>query len=175
MKDIIVFRYGHRIVRDYRVSSHCALVARAFGAKKVVICGEKDNTIEKTIKEVNNRWGSSFEIVFVKDWKKELEKIKKKYKLIHLTMYGSEIKKKEEEIKKEQKICVIIGSQKVEKEIYEKSDYNISITKQPHSEIAALAVFLDRIQEGKELEKEFKGAKKEIIPQETGKKVISLK
>ena len=56
-------------------------------------------------------------------------------------------------IKKEQKIAVLIGSQKVEREVYEKVDYNIAITHQPHSEIAALAIFLDRYQEGKELEK----------------------
>ena len=82
---------------------------------------------------------------------------------------------KEDEIKKADKLCIIIGSQKVERDVYKLSNYNISVTNQPHSEIAALAVVLDRLQDGKELEKKFKTAKREIIPQERGKKVISLK
>ena len=76
---------------------------------------------------------------------------------------------------KEQKIAVLIGSQKVEREVYEKVDYNIAITHQPHSEIAALAIFLDRYQEGKELEKKFKNKKICIKGQKNGKKVVNLK
>lgn len=174
-KEIIVFRYGHRTVRDYRVTSHCSLVARAFGAKQIIICGEKDNNMEESIKKVIKKWGGSFKINFVKDWKKELDKLKQKYCLVHLTMYGEQIIKKEKEISKNNKICIIIGSQKVEKEVYYLSNYNISITNQPHSEIAALAVTLDRIQKGKEFEKKFENAKKEIKPKKIGKKVIDLK
>ena len=33
-KDFVVVRYGHRDVRDYRVTSHCALVSRAFRQAK---------------------------------------------------------------------------------------------------------------------------------------------
>ena len=32
---IIVLRLGHRFVRDYRVTTHLALVARSFGANKI--------------------------------------------------------------------------------------------------------------------------------------------
>ena len=53
----------------------------------------------------------------------------------------------------------------------EVSDFNVSIGNQPHSECAALAVFLDRFCEGKELAKEFGNAKKRIIPQKRGKKI----
>ncbi len=176
MQEIIIFRYGHRAVRDYRVSSHCSLVARALGAKKIIICGDKDLSMKESVDDINKRWGGKFEVDFVEDWKKEIKKIKKQgYCLIHLTMYGESIVKKEKEIKKQGKICIIIGSQKVEKEVYYLSDYNISITNQPHSEIAALAITIDRLLGGKELTKNFSNAKKQIIPQKQGKQVIDLK
>jgi len=176
MTEIIVFRYGHRTVRDYRVTSHCSMVARAFGASKIIVCGEKDASMKKSVDDITKRWGGPFKVTFVSEWKKELEKLKKKgFSLVHLTMYGEQIHKKEKEIQKKKKICVIIGSQKVEKEVYFLADYNISVTNQPHSEIAALAVTLDRLQEGKEFDKKFKSAKRHILPKKRGKQVIALK
>ena len=74
-------------------------------------------------------------------------------------------------MQKKKKILMVIGSQKVEKEVYEETDSNISVTGQPHSEIAALAVTLDRIQQGKELDKRFSKSKIKIIPQKKGKMV----
>ncbi|MDD3159359.1 MAG: tRNA (cytidine(56)-2'-O)-methyltransferase [Candidatus ainarchaeum sp.] len=176
IKDIIVFRYGHRIVRDYRVSSHCSLVSRALGASKIIVCGEEDKSMKESVDDITERWGGPFEVIFTDNWKKELKKIKKEnYKLIHLTMYGEQINDIENEIKNEEKICIIIGSQKVEREVYELCDYNVSVTSQPHSEIAALAIILDRLQDGKEIKKEFSNAKTKILPQKNGKKVIHLK
>ena len=176
MKDIVVFRYGHRVVRDYRVTSHCSMVARAFGARQIIVCGEKDESMKKSVDDITQRWGGPFEISFVEDWKKKLNELKKEgYCLVHLTMYGEQLIDIEKEIEKKNKLCIIIGSQKVEKEVYLLAEYNVSITNQPHSEIAALAVTLDRLQQGNEMKKKFKGAKKRILPQKNGKKVIDLK
>jgi tRNA (cytidine56-2'-O)-methyltransferase len=66
---------------------------------------------------------------------------------------------------------IIIGGKKVPSEVYSIVDYNVAIGNQPHSEVAALAVFLDRLLGGEELDRGFKG-KKRIIPQEHGKKVV---
>lgn len=175
VKEIIVLRYGHREVRDYRVTSHCALVARAFGAKEIIVCGGKDISMKTSVDDITKRWGGPFTVKFIEEWKDAYKELKKrKFIFVHLTMYGSVLTEKEKEIGKHDKVCVIIGSQKVEREVYDKVNYNISVTSQPHSEIAALAVFLDRIQEGKELTKIFKKGKIQIAPQERGKKVISL-
>jgi len=89
-------------------------------------------------------------------------------------MYGVKVNDVIEKIKSKEKILVIVGSEKVPKEVYEISDFNVSITNQPHSEIAALAIFLDRIFEGKEFDYEFPNAKMKIIPSEKGKKVMRL-
>ena len=174
--EIIVFRYGHREIRDYRVTSHCALVARALGAKKIIICGKNDEGIKASIDAVTKRWGGPFKVEFAESWRQEMKKIKKRgFVIVHLTMYGKEVEKEQEKIGKMKKICIIIGSQKVERGVYDLADYNISVTQQPHSEIAALAVFMDRIQQGKELSKKFKGAKRRIEPLINGKRVIALK
>ncbi|MCR4368837.1 MAG: tRNA (cytidine(56)-2'-O)-methyltransferase [archaeon] len=170
--DIIVFRYGHRHVRDYRVTSHCCLVSRAFGASKTYVMGETDEKILRTVDEMNAHWGKGAGVEFVDGWRKKLSEYQKKgYTSVHLTMYGTPLQEVEKELAKKDKLFVIIGSQKVEKEVYDKSDYNISVTLQPHSEIAALAVFLDRVQAGAELGKKFAGAKIEVEPTQRGKQV----
>ena len=58
------------------------------------------------------------------------------------------------------------------KEVYFLADYNIAIGSQPHSEIAALAIFLDRIFEGNQFNKSFLDEKMKIIPSDKGKNVI---
>ena len=69
------------------------------------------------------------------------------------------------------KVLVIIGAQKVPREVYTLADYNVAIGNQPHSEIGALSVFLDRIFKGEELKKNFRGGKLRIIPNNKGKYV----
>ncbi|MFP4045907.1 MAG: tRNA (cytidine(56)-2'-O)-methyltransferase, partial [Candidatus Aenigmatarchaeota archaeon] len=70
-------------------------------------------------------------------------------------------------------LLVIVGGEKVPGEIYEYIDTQVAVTNQPHSEVAALAVFLDKLQKGSELEKEFEGADIEIIPEEKGKNIVN--
>lgn len=167
---IYVLRLGHRFHRDKRATTHLALVARAFCADELIL-DSKDNEIEKSIKKVIDVWGGNFKVKVEKNWHKFIENFSGEK--IHLTMYGIPIDEKISEIRcsKKDKL-VIVGGKKVPSEVYHLSDYNISITQQPHSEIAALAVFLHELFEGKEIKKEFKG-KKRIIPQEKGKKVIN--
>lgn len=174
MQEVIVLRYGHRITRDYRVTSHCALVARAFGAKKIIICGAEDPQLVKSIEKITKKWGGKFQIEFSENWKKTLQSHKKEgFAIAHLTMYGAPVTKKIKQLQKQKKLLVIIGSQKVEREVYDMSDANISITLQPHSEIAALAVFLDKLFDGKFLQKKFSDTQIQIIPKEKGKGVLS--
>ncbi|MBN1941199.1 MAG: tRNA (cytidine(56)-2'-O)-methyltransferase [Candidatus Diapherotrites archaeon] len=171
--EIVVLRYGHRDYRDLRVTSHCCLVARAFGAKKIIIEGNTDESIVKTVEGVNKNWGSNFKVEFSDSWKKVLKEYKnKKFFAVHLTMYGVPIQKAVQKIRRHNKLLIIIGSQKVVAEVYQQANLNVSVTTQPHSEIAALAVALDKMQKGKELEKRFPKAKIRIVPQEKGKKIV---
>lgn len=165
--EVYVLRLFHRIERDKRVTTHCALVSRAFLAKEMYYCGDKDEKMEKSLEKVNKNFGGDFKVTYVKNWKdliKAFDGLK-----IHLTMYGIPLTEKIDFIKSFSKILVVIGSEKVPKEVYEIVDLNISITNQPHSEVAALAVFLDRIFEGKEFHTTFKNGKFRIIPNEKKK------
>ena len=168
--NVEVLRIGQRIIRDDRVTTHVALVARAFGASKIYM-NEVDPEIENTIKRMNKTWGGDFKIEFFEDWKKVLKSKIDDYKIVHLTMYGENINEISAQIQKQEKILIVIGAEKVPREIYEKSDFNVSIGTQPHSEISALAVFLDRIQQGKQFEKKFDNSKRKIIPTKNGKNV----
>lgn len=166
---ITVLRIGHRISRDKRITTHVALVARAFSADKIII-DTKDKKIEETIRSTCDRFGGTFEIKtgvnkkkFIKDWNGII---------IHLTMYGKELKKVIDKIDKNRDLLVIVGAEKVPPYIYEKADFNISVGNQPHSEVAALAIFLDRYTKGLWQNKRFDG-KIKIIASNKGKKVVS--
>jgi tRNA (cytidine56-2'-O)-methyltransferase len=97
------------------------------------------------------------------------EKRKESFKVIHLTMYGLPLNKVINDIRKYHKIILIVGSEKVDPIFFKISDYNIAVGNQPHSEVAAIAVFLDRYFEGGELDMEFTGGEYYIIPSERDK------
>ena len=166
---INILRIGHRISRDKRITTHVALVARAFGADRIFI-DTKDNKIEDTIRFTCRRFGGNFKIKtgidtknFIKNWDGTK---------VHLTMYGEELEKTIKKIDKNKDLLIIVGAEKVPSHIYEMADFNISIGNQPHSEVAALAIFLDRYTNGMWEKIRFNG-KIEILPCNKGKKVVS--
>lgn len=168
---IEVLRLSHRPFRDKRITTHVALVARAFNADSLIYSGQKDSKLESTISKTSSDFGGNFPISYVKD---PINYIKEKkslgFSIIHLTAYGMPIQDKISSIKKD-KILLVVGSEKVPPEVYNLADSNIAITSQPHSEVAALAIFLHEFFEGKELSKDFNNAKLKIVPKEKGKQV----
>lgn len=168
---IEVVRIGQRLVRDDRVTTHVALVSRAFGAEKIFMT-EVNPEIKDTLRKINETWGGNFEIEFIDKWKSIVKKKKEEnFRIIHLTMYGEKINDIQDKLQKEENLLIVVGAEKVPREIYELADYNIGIGSQPHSEISALAILLDRIQKGEQFEKTFPDAKRKIIPTKTGKNV----
>ena len=166
--DVYVLRLGHRAERDKRISTHVALTARAFGARGIYF-DTYDEKVFESVRDVVERWGGSFFIEQC-NWKKlmrEFEGLK-----VHLTMYGIPLPEKIEEIKKADRILVVVGAEKVPSEVYELADTNVSIGTQPHSEVAALAVFLDRVLDGEVFRVSFEDAKIRIVPSERGKRVV---
>jgi len=166
---ITILRIGHRISRDKRITTHVALVARAFGADNIFIDTE-DKKIEETIRSTCNRFGGDFKIETGIDKKKILRGWGGN--IVHLTMYGDELGKSISKIDKNKDLLVIVGAEKVPPSIYEVANFNISVGNQPHSEVAALALFLDKYTNGMWQRKKFNG-KIEILPSSSGKRVIS--
>lgn len=168
---IEVVRIGQRLVRDDRVTTHVALVARAFGAKKIFMT-EVNPEIGDTLGKVNATWGGSFEIEFIDSWKRVVkEKKRGSFKVVHLTMYGEPVSDVQQELQAERDVLVVVGAEKVPRQIYELADYNVSVGNQPHSEVSALAVLLDRIQGGEQFAAEFANARRKIVPAKKGKNV----
>jgi len=169
---IEVLRIGQRLVRDDRVTTHVALVSRSFGATKIIM-QEVNPDIKDTISEINRVWGGDFEVEIIDNWKKMLKSKKSQsFKIVHLTMYGENINSVIDEIRKEEQILVVVGAEKVPREVYDIADYNVAIGNQPHSEISALAVLLDRVLDGRQFLKKHVNAQREIIPTKKGKKVL---
>ena len=178
VQKIVVLRWGHRPQRDARLTTHVALAARALGASGFLLSDIVDEKIRETVEKVTRNWGGKFFFEMGTPWKSAVRDWKAKGGIVvHLTVYGENIQTSNvlDRIKNLKKdVLVMVGSQKVPKDFFSNdvSDFNVSIGSQPHSECAALAIFLDRFFEGKELVKEFKKAKIKVVPQERGKKTI---
>lgn len=172
---IAILRLGHRIQRDQRITTHVGLTARAFGAEGMLLDSD-DSGIEKSMNEVSQRWGGSFYVRRITNWKSEIKKWKDTGgKVVHLTMYGMNLPDVIDEITSND-LLIVIGAEKVPPEIYGLADWNVAVGNQPHSEVAALAVVLDRLHSasGKDaLNTEFTGGELEIVPHRAGKEVKS--
>lgn len=170
MGKICVLRLGHRRLRDQRITTHVFLVARALGASEGVLSGEEDGSVVQGIARVSGMWGGDFAVRYEADWKKFLRERKKAgWKVAHLTMYGEDFRKAAKGFGAG-KCVVVVGAGKVPREAYELADFNLSVTTQPHSEVAALALFMDRCFGGKEFGKKFSGHLR-IVPNACGKVV----
>lgn len=170
--DITVLRLGHRPGRDERITTHVGLTARALGADRVIFAGDAASRAD-TVEDITDRFGGPFEVEttdsplgVVRNWDGAVT---------HLTMYGLPIQDTESEIREaveaNKPLLIVVGAEKVPFSVYEKADWNVAVTNQPHSEIASLAVFLDRLFEGDELDREFENAERVVVPKETGKLV----
>jgi len=137
----------------------------------MLLAGE-DKKLVQGLKDVPDRWGGNFKVKGGVSWRREAKRWKEEGgKVVHLTMYGSNLPEVIDEIRSCDKIMVAVGAEKVPAEMYQLADWNVGVGNQPHSEVAALAVFLDRLQEGKELEEEFEG-KIRIVPNPRYKTVV---
>jgi tRNA (cytidine56-2'-O)-methyltransferase len=168
--EVFVLRLGHRPARDKRISTHVALTARAFGAKGIFV-STRDEELEESVRDVAGRFGGDFEIKTGVKWKPLLRDFQGTK--VHLTMYGVHVDDALPRIKKEAegRILIVVGAEKVPADVYQMADYNVAVGNQPHSEVAALAVFMDRLTNGEGLRREFEGRLK-VLPCERGKRVV---
>ncbi|MFC4450379.1 tRNA (cytidine(56)-2'-O)-methyltransferase [Halorussus aquaticus] len=180
--EVAVLRLGHRPGRDERMTTHVGLTARALGADRAILAGDASKS-RGTVTDITDRFGGPFEVeltdspkAVIRDWEGQV---------VHLTMYGERVQDVEDEIRTAHRggsadsgsaggdpVLVVVGSQKVSFDVYEAADWNVGVTNQPHSEVAGLAVFLDRLFEGRELDREWEDADRTVIPKATGKKVV---
>jgi tRNA (cytidine56-2'-O)-methyltransferase len=175
---IAVLRLGHRKGRDPRITTHLGLVARAFGADEFYLAGDEDVEMFATLAAVGERFGSPLKLEhvkspmgFLKRWIRDsgsgVEGL-----ATHLTMYGERFRDAIPQMPRDRDLLVVVGGSKVPAEVFEHCQFNIAIGNQPHSEVAALALFLDEWGGNLDMAEKFKEGRLEIIPSKQGKVVI---
>src|SRR5207245_3001232 len=92
MARIVVLRMGHRIPRDWRLTTHVCLTARAMGADGVVIADIADKEVEGKVRDVVQRFGGGFTMGTGKHWKEAIRDWKDAGgTVVHLTAYGLQL------------------------------------------------------------------------------------
>lgn len=172
MRRIVILRLGHRAFRDKRITTHVGLTARALGAEGMLLASD-DPSIKQNIEDVATRWGGSFYVTNDVNWKHEVREWKDAGgKVCHLSMYGINLPDAVDEIRQCEQLMIVVGAEKVPSEIYDLADWNIAVGNQPHSEVAAIAITMDRIAVTDPLKNSLPGGQLSIVPMERGKKVI---
>ncbi len=164
---ITVLRLGHRRGRDERISSHVGLSARQLGADRIIYSGEKDENMIESLEDVSERWGGDFEVSYREDFRRVIKDFEGTS--VHLTMYGEPFRKYLERARSSKNLLVVVGSQKVPREIYDLVDLNLAVGNQPHSEVAAVVLFLYEVS-NREISEEFPGGEVEVVPSASDKK-----
>ncbi|MFB6135769.1 MAG: tRNA (cytidine(56)-2'-O)-methyltransferase [Halobacteriaceae archaeon] len=169
--EVAVLRLGHRPGRDERMTTHVGLTARALGADRVVF-PDNAGQARDTVADITARFGGPFAVelsdtqhALLRNWEGVV---------VHLTMYGERVQDVAADVRTAHEtdpVLVVVGGEKVPFSVYEHADWNVAVTNQPHSEVAGLAVFLDRLFEGRELDREWEDADRRVVPKETGKQV----
>lgn len=169
---IEVVRLGHRPERDKRMTTHVCLTARAFGADRVYV-DTPDSELEERMARVSEQFGGEFEVRTDVSPRGLIKS--SRATVVHLTMYGENVAEWDDsrwdDLRSKPCVLVVVGSTKVPREYYEMADVNAAVGNQPHSEVAALAVFLDRLTEGEPLSHDM-GGRMTVVPQERGKLVL---
>jgi len=180
-REVVVLRYGHRPGRDDRMTTHVGLTARALGADRVIVPDNAGQSAE-TVRDITDRFGGPFAVELREDQNaivREFDGV-----VVHLTMYGERIQDVEGAIReavgidddttRPRDLLVVVGGEKVPWALYEHADFNVGVTNQPHSEVAGLAVFLDRLFDGAELDRDWTDADRQVLPEATGKTVVDV-
>lgn len=150
------------------MTTHVALTARALGAKEMLVDG-RDPELEATVASVVQRFGGDFTIQTGVAWRKVMKGWRGT--IVHLTMYGQPLGELLPKLPSDDELLVVVGGKKVPGELYRLAHHNVAVGNQPHSEVAALAIFLDRLTGGAGLRTSPDGRVR-VIPSPSGKLLL---
>ncbi len=138
-----VLRLGYRKGRDPRITTHLALVARALGADGFLLAGDEDQDMFDNLDSVCDRFGGEIETGHVSGLGHLKRHVENGGVAVHLTMYGEPFRQAIPKIRRDRPLLIVVGGAKVPGDAYKFSQYNVAVGNQPHSEVAALALFMD--------------------------------
>ena len=143
------------------------LTARALGASEITFIGKTDKKLLKHLNALNKAWGGTFKVSFAKSYQ-EVIKSSSKYVKVCLTRYGIPLQNKIYALKTYKNIVLIVPSSATKDVSKYTPDFSISVTSQPHSGSAAVAIFLHEFYSGRELAMHFENAKYKLVEKENG-------
>jgi tRNA (cytidine56-2'-O)-methyltransferase len=164
---VSVLRIGHRVGRDPRLTTHLALAARAFGAERMYL-EPPDVELAGRVARVTAEWGGTFEVVGAASWRSVVRDAAGL--VVHLTMYGQPLDRVLPRLRRASDVLIVVGGAKVPADLYRRADVNVAVGHQPHSEVAAVAVVLERLF-GVPGAAPFARASRRIVPSARGKRV----
>jgi tRNA (cytidine56-2'-O)-methyltransferase len=138
-----VLRLGYRRGRDPRITTHLALVARAMGADGFLLAGDEDKEMFENLNSVSDRFGGNLETKQVSGMGHLKNHVANGGVAVHLTMYGEPFRKAIPKIRRDRPVLIVVGGAKVPGDVYKICQHNVAVGNQPHSEVAALALFMD--------------------------------
>ncbi len=127
----------------------------------------------KAVAGVVRRFGGEFAVSTGTGWRKPIQEWKAAGgQVVHLTMYGLPLGETTPKIATDGRpALVVVGAEKVPGDLYGLADWNVAVGNQPHSEVAALALLLDRLRAGTWEGDTFTGARLRIRPSARGKTI----
>ena len=169
-----VLRLGYRKGRDPRITTHLALVARAMGADGFLLAGDEDNELFENLNSVNSRFGGGLKTNHVSGLGHLRRHVESGGVAVHLTMYGEPFRKAIPKIRRDKPVLIVVGGAKVPGDVYKLCQHNVAVGNQPHSEVAALALFMDAWFGESSTERNFDGARLVIEGTNKGKVVHEI-
>jgi len=158
---------------DYTSILDMCLTARAMGASEMILTTKKNDKLVKYIHDLERKWGGRFRVGFVNNYKTALDNAVN-YKKVYLTRYGVPLNKLAYTLNTYKNIMLIVSPATTSPKLHNIADFNVSVTDQPHSSSAAIAVFLHEFYRGRELAIHFENAKYKVIPKEHGVSVSKI-
>lgn len=119
------------------------------------------------MRSISSKWGGNFSIEFQDDYRTVLRS-SSNYKKVYLTRYGTPMQNVLYTMKTYRNLLLIVTDTEAVTSMFSNADFCISITDQPHSTSAAIAVFLHAFFSGRELAMHFENARYKVIPSERG-------
>ena len=176
--DVSVLRLGHRRGRDPRITTHLALVSRALGAHQFLLAGDEDEGVFDNLRSVNVRFGGDIVCQHVGGGVGTIKRFAtsdagdgEPGTVVHLTMYGEPYRQVVPQIRRDRPLLIVVGGAKVPGDVFKHAHYNVAVGNQPHSEVAALALFMESWFGEGGTEQHFPNAQLVIHPSATGKSV----
>ncbi len=131
-----------------------------------------DPALTERVAALARGWGGAFVVDGVDDWRRVVRSFPGR--VVHLTMYGEPLARALPRLRGSDRLLLVVGGAKVPPDLYRLAHANVAVGAQPHSEVAAVAIVLDRLLGGPDRAR-FPGARRRVVPQARGKKVVTLR